>query len=69
MAMPVQLKALLTRIVAAMLILLIGYLLVRSIRFGWKKRIEIINGHEYVVYPEMEGVEMEHSPDCSKCEE
>lgn len=65
--MPVQLKAALLQIAAGLLVIFIFFLMIWAIFKGWQPRTEVINGHEYIVYPEMEGVEMEHSPECYKC--
>lgn len=62
-------KSLVTHMLSGLLISIVAFLLIYSIAKGWQPRKEIIDGHEYIVIPEMEGVEMEHSPECDKCRE
>lgn len=34
---------------------------------AWKPKIRYIDGHQYIQVPEIDGVEIEHHPNCSKC--
>lgn len=34
----------------------------------YKPKIRIVNGHEYIVFPSYNNDDVEHSPECNKCQ-
>lgn len=51
-------------LIIALLIFMVGV-----IQYNNTIRTKTIEGHEYIVYPNRNGGQIEHSPECEKCKD